>query len=114
MKGAIIGLRAFGKALNVKGLNDSVETLAKKTESVLKRWKASREAAEALQRDNLQLRDKVSHLTEELDLLKSENKVLKMAAAVKGNEETVTETKRRISQMVREIDRCIAKLNDES
>jgi uncharacterized coiled-coil protein SlyX len=58
------------------------------------------------------LKDKLSLSVERLDKLKEENKVLKMAAAFKGDEEVVSETKRKISQMVREIDRCIAKLND--
>ena len=58
------------------------------------------------------LKDKLSLSVEGLDKLKEENKVLKMAAAFKGDEEVVSETKRKISQMVREIDRCIAKLND--
>ena len=47
-----------------------------------------------------------------MEKLKEDNKVLKMAAAFKGDEKVVSETKRKISQMVREIDRCIAQLND--
>jgi hypothetical protein len=38
--------------------------------------------------------------------------MLRMASASRGEGDNATETKRKISQMVREIDKCIAKLND--
>lgn len=66
----------------------------------------------SLEAENKQLHIKVDGLTSEMARLRDENKVLKMASAFNGDESTVAETKRKISQMVREIDRCIAKLND--
>lgn len=96
----------------MKDLNESIETLAKKTDGLLKAVRAGKEKVKSLESDNQKLRDGMSGLNEEIGRLKEENKVLKMASALKGDETSVTETKRMISQMVREIDRCIAKLND--
>jgi hypothetical protein len=96
----------------VKDLGQTVETLGKKTESLLGVLNSSRAKLDSQEVEIQRLKDKLSLSVEGLDKLKEENKVLKMAAAFKGDEEVVSETKRKISQMVREIDRCIAKLND--
>ena len=58
------------------------------------------------------MKKKEEELNRELERLREENKVLKMASAFKGDEDGVTESKRRISHLVREIDKCIALLND--
>ena len=49
----------------------------------------------------LRLRGKLQSSANEMEKLKEDNKVLKMAAAFKGDEKVVSETKRKISQMVR-------------
>jgi flavorubredoxin len=96
----------------VKDLNESVETLSEKTSELLKALKQSRQEVITLSANNKKLKVKMSGLDEDFQRLKEENKVLKMASAFKGNPEAVSETKRKISQIVREIDRCIAGLND--
>lgn len=98
--------------LKVKDLSVSIETLAKKAEGLIKAYASAREQIDSLESDNRRLQEKVEKLTGEMQQLKEENQVLKMASALKGDQENVTEAKRRISQMVREIDRCIAMLND--
>lgn len=104
--------RSFDNLLNVKDLSETVEALSKKTDALIQALNASRQKVSQLESNNLDLKGKVTQMNESFDKLKEENKVLKMAAAIKGDEEVVSETKRKISQMVREIDRCIAKLND--
>ena len=96
----------------MKDLNESVETLSEKTSELLKALKQSRQEVITLSANNKKLKVKMSGLDEDFQRLKEENKVLKMASAFKGNPEVVSETKRKISQIVREIDRCIAGLND--
>lgn len=96
----------------MKDLNTSVETLTKKTESLLNAYVSKSEKLTAMEGQHQKLLTKVDDLTTEVERLKEENKVLKMASALKGDSENVSETKRKISQMVREIDRCIAMLND--
>lgn len=103
---------SFGKLLNVKDLSETVETLSKKTDALINALAASRVKVSQLEAANLELKEKVSNVNVSFNKLKEDNKVLKMAAAIKGDEEVVSETKRKISQMVREIDHCIAKLND--
>lgn len=96
----------------MKDLNASVETLTKKTESLLKAHVGSKARIGVLEGEKQQLLTKVDGLSDEIERLKEENKVLRMASALKGETENIGETKRKISQMVREIDRCIAMLND--
>ena len=96
----------------MKDLNNLIETLAKKADALAKAHGQSKMKIASLQSESKSLHLKMEQLNSEIDRLKEENKVLKMASALKGDESTVTETKRKISQMVREIDRCIAKLND--
>jgi cell division protein FtsB len=96
----------------VKDLSESVETLGKKADALIQAIRSTRAKLESLEAENQKLRDKSSLLNEEYNKLKDENKVLRMASAIRGEGDNVTETKRKISQMVREIDKCIAKLND--
>ena len=96
----------------LKDLSNTVETLAKKTDLLFSALNNAKEQLQ-LQEDEIRsLKEKLRLNSEGMEKLKDENKVLKMAAAFKGDEEVVSETKRKISQMVRDIDRCIAKLND--
>jgi hypothetical protein len=96
----------------VSTLVDSVETLSKKTDTLIRALREGREKRKGLEQDNARLAEKVERMANDFERLKEENKVLRMASALKGDPETVAETKRRISKMVREIDRCIAKLSD--
>ena len=93
-------------------LNDSIESLGKKTDALIDALRRARIKIEQLNQDKERLNKKCEDEAKRIFELKEENKVLKLAAAIKGNEETVSDSKRKISQMVREIDRCIAKLND--
>ena len=93
-------------------LNDSIESLGKKTDALIDALRKARIKIDKLNQDKERLNKKCEDEAKRILELKEENKVLKLAAAIKGNEETVSDSKRKISQMVREIDRCIAKLND--
>lgn len=93
-------------------LNNSIESLGKKTDALIDALRKARIKIEQLNQDKERLNKKCEDEAKRILELKEENKVLKLAAAIKGNEETVSDSKRKISQMVREIDRCIAKLND--
>ena len=102
----------FFKSLDVKDLSSSVESLAKKTDSLLDAYRLRSERIGQLEAELEALKQRVEGLDGEIERLKEENKVLRMASAIKGDEEKVTESKRRISQLVREIDKCLALLND--
>tara|TARA_B100000902_G_C27020833_1_gene769471 strand:- start:354 stop:644 length:291 start_codon:yes stop_codon:yes gene_type:complete len=96
----------------VTDLNDSIESLGKKTDAVIDALRKTRIKIDQLNKDKERLNKRCEDEAKRILELKEENKVLKLAAAIKGNEETVSDSKRKISQMMREIDRCIAKLND--
>lgn len=102
----------FSKSLEVKDLSSSVEMLTQKADALIEAHGAAQGKIATLNQEKAQLLDKLSAKEVELERLREENKVLKMASAIKGDEEKVTESKRRISQLVREIDKCLALLND--
>lgn len=79
---------------------------------------ALKRSKDALKNDNERLRlhmDKVKReLMESRDVaerLEAEMKTLRMAQTIGGNAEETRETKLKINEMVKEIDRCIAMLN---
>lgn len=96
----------------MKDLGESVETLGKKADALIHAMQSARAKMDLLVAENQKLKDKSSQINDEYNKLKEENKLLRMASAIRGEGENITETKRKISQMVREIDKCIAKLND--
>jgi len=96
----------------LKDLSTSVETLAQKTEKLIKAYQVSQSQIEAFEQQRLQQANQIATLEGQLNELREENKVLRLASAIKGDDSRVSESKRRISQMIREIDRCIALLND--
>lgn len=98
--------------LFLKDLSSSVEILAQKAEDLIKAHEEAKGKIAELNSERNALMNKLNGRDLEITRLKEENKVLKMASAIKGDEEKVTESKRRISELVREIDKCLALLND--
>ncbi|MDE5639334.1 MAG: hypothetical protein K2I47_06030 [Odoribacter sp.] len=69
--------------------------------------------------NNRDLESRVNELQAEIGKLKSENKILneelktaRVANAISGNNDGSYQAKMRINQLVREIDKCIALLNN--
>lgn len=96
----------------MKDLSSSVEILAQKADVLIRAHEEAKGKITVLNAERHELLNKISIRDLEITRLKEENKVLKMASAIKGDEEKVTESKRRISELVREIDKCLALLND--
>lgn len=95
----------------MKSIASIVKGLKSKTEKML-------HLQEALQKDNDQLKLKISKLqsrVEELETSKSkledQYKVLKLARNVSGDNDKNLAIKLKINELVREIDKCIAQLN---
>jgi chromosome segregation ATPase len=72
-----------------------------------------------LEKNNLELRDKltnatqiIAHQSEEIELLKKQYETLKIANALLGSEDNKRDTKLKINSLIREIDYCIAQLSD--
>jgi chromosome segregation ATPase len=100
------------KSLNLKDLTSSVESLAKRTNGLIDAYEQGQQRILSLVAEKEKMQGRLEELNAEIERLKEENKVLKVASAIKGDEEKVTESKRKISQLVREIDKCIALLTD--
>lgn len=85
--------------------------LEEKIELLIEKYRAEKE-------DNKMLRDRIDQLTEELNSssalysnLEDDFENLKVAKTLEASTDDVKETKLRINQIVREIDKCIALLN---
>ena len=61
------------------------------------------EVNQGLEKQNLDFKEKVSHL-------KSENESLKVANSLLGSEESKAVTKRKINSLIKEVDFCIHQL----
>jgi len=57
------------------------------------------------------LEERVQEQRVELDEQSEKNRVLKMAKSLNGSGEDTAQTKKKINELVREIDKCIALLN---
>ena len=64
-----------------------------------------------LEVENAGLQSKLDDQQQRFDELKEKNNVLKMAKSLSDSGEKSTEAKRRINELVKEIDKCIALLN---
>jgi predicted RNase H-like nuclease (RuvC/YqgF family) len=91
--------------------NDIIAKLEQKIDLLVERYQAEKE-------ENSMLRSQVHHLTNELErgvlsysLLEESFGKLKVAKTLEASGEDVRDTKLRINQIVREIDKCIALLN---
>ena len=63
------------------------------------------EENQGLEKQNLDFKEKVSHL-------KSENESLKVANSLLGSEESKAVTKRKINSLIKEVDFCIHQLTE--
>ncbi len=95
----------------MKDLTDSFSSLEKKVDRLLSRCAEQAEKIHDLEGQLSKKGEQVNDLELSLGRLKDENKVLKMASAVQGSDENRTEAKRRINELVREIDRCISMMS---
>lgn len=73
---------------------------------------------EALQKENLRLKEQLTRLKNRVDeleklnkKLEDQNNVLRISKSVSGDNEKNLALKLRINELVREIDKCIAQLN---
>ena len=72
-----------------------------------------------LEKNNLELRGKlseasqiISQQSEEIEVLKKQYETLKIANTLLGSDDNKRDTKLKINSLIREIDYCIAQLSD--
>ena len=87
------------------------EELKKKVEQLITLYISSLERHRELEAEVKAVRDRLETLKNENNKLKEEIKTLKVAKAISTGEGSA-EARNRINQLVREIDKCIALLNN--
>lgn len=88
-----------------------VDSLQSKVEKLIIQHKKSKEDVKQLKDENLFLQNKLSETKIHLTDVNEQNKVLKLAKTLSGKEGKSTEIKLKINELIREIDKCIAKVN---
>jgi hypothetical protein len=88
-----------------------VDSLQSKVEKLIIQHKKAKEDVKQLKDENLFLQNKLSETKIQLTDVNEQNKVLKLAKTLSGKEGKSTEIKLKINELIREIDKCIAKVN---
>lgn len=87
------------------------DSLQSKVEKLIIQHKKANEDVKQLKDENLFLQNKLSETKIQLTDVNEQNKVLKLAKTLSGKEGKSTEIKLKINELIREIDKCIAKVN---
>ncbi len=90
---------------------DIIVRLEEKIDLLIERYRAEKEDNNMLRGQISQLSDQLNHSSATYSSLEDEFDKLKMAKTLEASTEDVKQTKLRINQIVREIDKCIALLN---
>ncbi|MBL0310232.1 MAG: hypothetical protein IPP77_11305 [Bacteroidetes bacterium] len=92
------------------------EALIKKAKKLSERYQASEEANRQLKMEIEALKNSIEAEKGKADGLKNELKIVKLARSIQpgtpDEDANITELKRKINEYIREIDSCIAMLND--
>jgi len=95
-------------------MQEIATTIARLNANIEQLMKAHGEAVEAENRrktENNQLLTKIEEQKKQLSELTEKNKIIKLAKSLSDSDEHSSDTKLKINELVREVDRCIALLN---
>ncbi len=90
---------------------DELNLLNKKLDELLLRYRDLKEKNEELNKINRELINKLRENEDKIRLLEERNERIKISGALLGSGENAVEAKKKINELVREIDRCVALLN---
>lgn len=93
-------------------LQDTLSRIIGKSNVLIEKYHAVAAERERLADENALLREQVDGLRIENEKLKRNNGYLAMARDLAPDKESAARTRAIISQLVRDIDRCIAQLNE--
>ena len=93
-------------------LNTYISGLAKKIELLVSNQAELQEENLELKAKNAELEQLVIDQKNVLSKLEEQNKVVKIAKAVSEDDEDRKEERKRLNELVREVDKCIALLNN--
>jgi chromosome segregation ATPase len=95
-------------------VNPNIEIIVKLEENIeqlVERYRAEKEESKMLRSRITQLTDQLNKASDSYALLEESFGKLKMAKTLEASSEDIRDTRLRINQIVREIDKCIALLN---
>ncbi|MDX9812215.1 MAG: hypothetical protein RBU28_07490 [Bacteroidales bacterium] len=90
---------------------DELRLLNRKLDELLNRYNDLKAVNRELGRKNEELGSLLKEHEEKIKKTETEFERLKLSGALLGGGENVTEAKKKITELVREIDRCVALLN---
>ncbi len=92
----------------MKAIVDGLEVKIKKLISL---YNKAKQEQEAVVNKNEKLKNKLAEMQEIINELEKKNKLIKMSKVVSSSKQDNKETKQKINEYVREIDKCIGLLN---
>jgi len=86
--------------------------LKKKVNDLVSRYEETQRDLVTLRSEKEEIEKELGHKEERLNKLEQEYNKLQLSGAIKGDEESTRVARKRINKLVREIDKCIALLNN--
>ncbi len=95
-------------------INPNIEIVVQLEEKInllIEKYNSERSNNEMLRKQLSQLTEQLDNSSNEYSILQEDYEKLKMAKTIEATTDDVKDTKLRINQIVRDIDKCIALLN---
>ena len=96
----------------MSNLSEIVDSLENRVSNLLQKYDNLKSEKLKLEEELTVLKLKQSQFTKEIDKWQEECTTLKLANSMLGSEEYKRETKLKINELVREIDKCITQLSE--
>lgn len=93
-------------------LQERLDNIRVKADMLVSRFEEQRERCRLLEQTVDRLEKQVADLTKSLERLKVDNELLRTAGLLNPTREDVERSRAMLSQLVRDIDRCIAELTE--
>ena len=90
---------------------EELKLLNRKLDELLEKYKFLRTEYKNLMSVNEALKNRLQEREERIKELENKYETTRLSGALLGNEENAVEAKKKITELVREIDRCVALLN---
>tara|TARA_B100001287_G_C22533089_1_gene458368 strand:+ start:356 stop:643 length:288 start_codon:yes stop_codon:yes gene_type:complete len=93
-------------------LNNLINSIENKLNNLLSAYKKEKEINLNLSQENASLVSEIKQKSKEIDDLKDKIKLMSISKSVDVSKGDIKETKLKINEYIREIDKCIAQLNN--
>ena len=96
----------------MSNLSEIVDSLENRVSNLLQNYENLKSAKLKLEEELTTIKSHQSQLKEEIDVWRNECSSLKLANSMLGSDDYKRETKLKINELVREIDKCITQLSE--